>query len=207
MTGSTYLDRIESRLRSGEHLCAFYENKMEQFRMALPFIERGLALGEKCLYIADENTVAEIKAGLLMHGVDVERHLSSAQLAILTKRESYLRLGAFDPKAMISFWDAAINEALRQGYPGLRATGEASWILQDLSSTEVFWEYEAMLNAGFGDRPVKILCQYNTKRFFGDIVVRALRTHPRVLLGLDLYENPFCEPITPARRTKVRQAT
>jgi len=198
LSGSSYLTQIERRLKPGDHLCSFYENKTEQFQVVLPFLKRGLDLGEKCAYIADENTVAEIKAGLLAHGVDVGRRLESGQLTVVTAREFYLRLGRFDPRAMMSFVISAVNEAVREGYPGLRVAGESTWILKDLNSLDDFLEYETMGNAALRNLPVKALCQYNVNRFLGSIIMKVLQTHSRVLLGLDLYENPFCEPL-PAR--------
>jgi len=188
---------IEDRLKPGEHLCSFYENKMEQFQIVLPFLKEGLDRGEKCLYVADENTVAEIKAGLLMHGVDVGRYLMSGQLSIITKKQAYLREGEFDAAAMITFLTSAVDEALKEGYTGFRGTGEMTWILQDIRNMDAFWEYEARLSTAFRNRPARILCQYDTKRFLGNIVVEVLKTHPRVLLGLDLYENPFYERKVP----------
>ncbi len=196
MTSSVKLHPIEAHLKLGDHLCSFYENKVEQFQIVLPFLKEGLAKEEKCLYIADENTAEEIKAGLLMHGVDVGAILKSGQLKIVTSREAYIRLGKFDPEAMVSFLVSAAKEALSEGYAGLRVAGEASWILRDMSSLDAFIDYEAMVNEALRNLPAKALCQYNTKMFFGNILVKVLKTHPRVLLGLDLYENPFYEALT-----------
>ncbi|MEM3046680.1 MAG: MEDS domain-containing protein, partial [Candidatus Bathyarchaeia archaeon] len=64
-------------------------------------------------------------------------------------------------------------------------------------SLDDFLQYEAMGNAALKGLPVKALCQYNVKRFLGEIIIKVLKTHSRVLLGLDLYENPFCEPLVP----------
>jgi len=185
---------FEDRLRPGEHLCFFYESKQEQFRVVFPFLGSGLAKGEKCLYIADENSAAEIKAGLLVQGVDVDRCLTSGQLSIITAGESYLHLGRFDADDMISLLTLTMSEALREGYPGVRGAAEMTWILRGSGSPDDLWKFEAGLNAACKGLPFKCLCQYNSRRFLGDIVMKVLRTHPRVLLGLDLYENPFYEP-------------
>ena len=182
---------IEQRIRTGDHLCSFYENRTEQYQIALPFITEGLHRGEKCLYIADENTVAEIRPGLLMHDVDVERYLQTGQLVIVTPKESYLRGGGFAADQMISLLTACATDATAQGYSAFRVTGEVTWLVRELDSVDDFLKYEDALNDAMREFPVKILCQYNTKKFFGDFIVRVLKTHPRVLLGLELYENPF----------------
>jgi len=200
MSGSARSRSIEDHLKPGDHLCFLYEDKTEQFQVAMPFLVNGLAKGEKCLYLADENTAAEIKAGLLMHGVDVERCLRSGQLTILTAGQSPISPGRFDPRVLVAFLTSAVKKALEAGYSGLRAAGEGTWILRYLNSLDSYLECEAMLNAALRDLPVKALCQYNTRRFLGDLVMKVLRTHPRVLLGLDLYENPYYEQSTPQPR-------
>jgi hypothetical protein len=106
-------DLVEAEIKSGEHLCSFYENKMEQFQIVIPFLVQGLARNEKCLYIADENTIEEVKAGLVMYGVDVEERLRSGQLNILTAAESYLRPGKFMLDDMILQLDSFVDDAER----------------------------------------------------------------------------------------------
>jgi len=194
MASQSDLAHLEDHVNPGDYLCSFYEDKMEQFQVVLPFLKEGLAKGEKCLYLADENTAAEIKAGLLMHGVDVGSHLKSRQLTVVTKRETYLPRGRFDPNAMVSYLISAVDAALREGYSGFRFAGEAAWMLQDLSSLDDLIEYERMLCKALGSRPVKALSQYNARRFFSNTLMKLLKLHPRVLLGRDLYEAFHEEP-------------
>lgn len=182
---------IEAEIKPGEHICSFYENKMEQFQIIIPFIIEGLVRKEKCLYIADENTVEEIKAGLHMHGIDVDQNLRTGQLNIMTARESYLKSSRFILDDMISQLNSFVDQALNEGYSGARVSGEMTWLIRNLSSLEEFQEYEKTLNEVFAKRPVKLLCQYNSKKFFGNIILGALKTHPRVLIGLDLYKNVY----------------
>lgn len=184
---------VEARIKPGEHLCSFYESKEEQFQIAFPFILEGLAKNEKCLYIADDNSVDEIKAGLLLHGIDVEECLKTGQLNIMTAKESYLKHGKFILDDMILQIDSFVYRAINEGYSGVRATGEVTWLIRELSFLEEFLEYEKTLNEVFRHKPVKLLCQYNSKKLFGNIILGALRTHPRVLIGLALYENVYDE--------------
>ena len=182
---------VEAKIKPGEHLCSFYENKEEQFQIAFPFILEGLAKNEKCLYIAYDNSVDEIKAGLLLHGIDVGECLKTSQLDIMTANESYLKHGRFILDDMILQIDSFVYRAINEGYTGVRVTGEVTWLIRELSFLEEFLEYEKNLNEVFRDKPVKLLCQYNAKKLFGNVILGALRTHPRVLIGLGLYENVY----------------
>ena len=198
-------DLIEAEIKPGEHLCSFYENKTDQFQIVIPFIAEGLVKKEKCLYITDENTVGEIKAGLLIHGIDVEECLKTGQFNILTARESYLKLGRFILDGMISQIDSFVDRAVDEGYSGTRVAGEVTWLIRELSSLEEFLEYEKTLNRVFKKRPVKLLCQYNSKKLFGNVILGALKTHARVLIGLDLYKNAYYERTKPeGRRMKAK---
>src|SRR5689334_18854540 len=97
----TELVRQLRRLHHGDHSCLLYQSEEEQRAAMVPFFVEGLTLGERCLYIADDRTVDEVKSSLANAGVDVERELAKGSLTFLTKRESYLKDGAFDPKRMI----------------------------------------------------------------------------------------------------------
>ena len=55
---------ILSQLRPGDHAALFYRNRAERFEVVVPFIQLGLERNERCLYVADENSV---KPALLFH--------------------------------------------------------------------------------------------------------------------------------------------
>ena len=47
------LDRQLLTLKPGDHVCPIYESAAERLAVAIPFIQQGLARGDRCLYIAD----------------------------------------------------------------------------------------------------------------------------------------------------------
>jgi MEDS: MEthanogen/methylotroph, DcmR Sensory domain len=53
-------------------------------------------------------------------------------------------------------------------------------------------EYEAKANEVPFTDPV--VCRYDLRRFRGDVVVEVMRTHPMVIIGEILQENPFFVP-------------
>src|SRR3954471_7380485 len=65
-------------LKQGEHLCLIYRHDpTEQLGALLPFISQGLRNDEQCIYIADDNTVDELRHALREYGIDVEAHEAS----------------------------------------------------------------------------------------------------------------------------------
>ena len=58
------LERQVTALKQGDHVCPIYENRAERMAIAVPFLKRGLALGEQCLYIADERLMEDLVEAL-----------------------------------------------------------------------------------------------------------------------------------------------
>jgi hypothetical protein len=51
--------------------------------------------------------------------------------------------------------------------------------------------YEAKINRFAPMYPQILLCLYDLERFTGDVIVDVLKTHPKVLIGNMVIENPF----------------
>ncbi|MBI4495199.1 MAG: MEDS domain-containing protein [Chloroflexi bacterium] len=190
----TELARQIGDLRQGDHLCLIYEEPAEQMAAVIPFVQDGLARGERCVYIADDRTVDEVHSALEAVGVDVPGLSARGALALLTKRDAYLRSGSFDPEAMIAFLRQAVADALEAGFTGLRATGEMTWALGHEVGCDRLIEYEALLNDFFPGSRALAICQYNRRRFLPAIVHDVLRTHPIAILGDQVCPNPRYEP-------------
>jgi hypothetical protein len=191
---SAQLELRLSALKPGDHLCLIYDTPEEQFAAAIPFMRDGLAREEQCLYIADERTVQEVRDALRAVGVDVEAEEEGGALRIVTKRQTYLKDGAFDPEAMINLLRAATVEAVSRGYKALRATGEMTWALGPELGTDRLIEYEALLNDFFPGSRALAICQYHRRRFGAGVIHGVLRTHPVVILGSHVCRNPYYHP-------------
>src|SRR4051812_44712515 len=160
----------------------------------VPFLERGLAAGERCLYLADGVSTDRVERALSEEGIDLDRERERGGLVFLNRRDAYLKDGRFDPGAMTDLLRQAEQEALDDGFTGLRMAGEMNWCLGDEPGTERFLEYEAMLNRFLeGSRSIG-LCQYERSRFAPRLVYDILRTHPVAVLGEEICPNAFYEP-------------
>lgn len=164
-----------------DHLCLIYESPEEQFAAVVPFVRGGLERGEKCVYVADDNTSTEVLEQMKKGGVDVARALESGALSVITKKEAYLKQGYFDPDWMIQFLKEATDDAKAEGYSGLRVTGEMTWMLGGDPGSERLIEYEAKLNYFFPENDALAICQYNIGRFSPQIIMDVIRTHPMVI--------------------------
>lgn len=182
-------------VRPHDHLCLLYTTPAEEFAAVVPYLRLGLERGERCVYIVDENTAEDVLRALQDDGVDAAAAVASGALLVISKRESYLQKGYFDPDAMIRFLEEAVTRAESDGFAALRATAEMTWALGPEGGVERLIEYEAKLNGLFPRREISAICQYNRTRFGPDVIREVIHTHPYVVNGGSVARNPFFIPL------------
>lgn len=180
----------------GNHICSIYQSKEQQFALIVPFFKAGLERNEKCIYIADENTNEDIIAEFVKRGVDIDKYIKSNKFVIISKQQSYLRGGSFDPDQMIQFIKESEEGALKQGYSGMRFSGEMTWILSNISDIDKLIIYESKLTDFFLHSKSSAICQYNENKFKPDVLTEVLNTHPLAIIYGNLFENPYYSSIS-----------
>ena len=167
---------ISGEVGLGDHVGFFFKTNEERLSFVIPYIMNGLRNFERCVYIADENTVPAIRAEFERAGVDIDRATSTGALSVVSKYDTYLRHGMFEPDRMISDLDRDVRFALQNGFWGLRVTGEMSWALDLPSALGRLCEYEQELGRRW---PTQLagLCQYNETLFASDVVERMVGCH------------------------------
>ncbi len=176
-------------IEPGDHICAFYLGAAERDDVLLPFLNTGLHAGDKCVCIVDTTQPADVISSL-SDSVDVDEFVSTQQLDVRTPAEAYLRSGGFSVPDMLGFLRETVKTAIADGYGFVRVTGEASWLLEGPPGADEFLDYESELNRFAPEFPQAVLCLYDLALFGGGMIVELLKTHPRLLLGGLILENP-----------------
>jgi hypothetical protein len=184
---------IMEELRAGDHAALFYRTRAEQFAVIVPFIAIGLKRGERCLYIAEDNSPAMVIKELEKAGVDVVGAEKSGALTISTKQHTYLRHGVFEPARMTADLIEEVQESLRLGYTAYRAAGEMTWALTLPSALAQLSDYETRLHAQH-PRQFVSLCQYDERGFSGRVIADMIHIHPVVIARGKLLQNRFHQP-------------
>jgi PAS domain S-box-containing protein len=177
-----------------DHFCSIYESPQEHYAVAIPFIQIGLDRGEKCIYIADDGTVGDVRQAMQSEGIDVDRATASKALVLATKEQAYLEHGSFHPDWMFTFWKEATQLAMSEGFSALRATGETEWVLRGGRGLERWMEYESRLTHTLSESNCSALCQYNRRLFPPELILDVIRTHPMVVYGSMVCRNLYCVP-------------
>jgi hypothetical protein len=179
------------QLAPGDHVCAFYRGLSERDEVLIPYLREGLRAGDKCICVVDATEPDTVLASLT-GDIDLRSPLGSHQIDVLSSRQTYLRDGVFCTQTMLEFWEQSVGGALRDpGFSFARAVGEMTWALRDMPGVAELVGYESELNRFLPQYPQVILCLYDLERFNGGMVVDIMKTHPKVLVGGAVVENPY----------------
>jgi len=176
------------------HVCAFYTGAEEQDEVLLPFLEEGLAAGDRVMSVGDANLRAEWIDRLRRDGVDVDAAERNGQLQIETWDDVYLRDGRFDADEMLGFVQDTINTGLQRGFARTRGWGNMEWTLRAAPGTEQFLVYESRLNFILPLYHDVLVCAYDVTRFPASVLENVARAHPYLLADGFVQENPYYVP-------------
>lgn len=179
----------------GDHVCSFFDNEEDQAGVICAYARDAFANNEKFIYVHDSLSRVAVLDTLRRGGIDTARHLSSGQLVVIGPENAYLRTdGRFEIDAMLRFCGEQAEEALSQGFDGVKAAAEMSWALKGADGSERLAEYEARLNDIFPGGKVTTICQYDMRLFPDHTLKDVLRSHHIVIIGQDHYDNKFFDP-------------
>ncbi|MET0146008.1 MAG: MEDS domain-containing protein [Ilumatobacteraceae bacterium] len=183
------IDGLE--VEAGEHLCGLYSGARERDALILPFLRAGLRAGDKCICVVDGAEPAELVT-TLSADVAASGHSTGNQLDVIRSSDIYLRAGVFSAVEVLASWKAAISEVMYDTRFDLVRAVE-TWSLREVvPDRNELLVLESEMNRFLPLFPQVILCLYDLERFGGGIVVDLLKTHPRVLVGGAIVENPYC---------------
>lgn len=171
------------------HICAFFNGMDEHYRVLQSFIKDGFDEGEKALHLIDPTRRDDHLTRLADAGIDVEGTLASGQLDVQLWDQTYLRDGCFDQDAMLALMEALLQSG--EGYRRVRLLAQMEWSLLDRPGVDDLLEYETRLNRVLPKYDDSVVCAYDLSKFGATLAMFALRTHPVVIIGGLLQENPF----------------
>lgn len=124
-------------------------------------------------------------------GVDLDAHEASGKAPAYRFENTYLEQGRFSADRMIALIRKCVEDSRNNGYPRIRGFGEMHWALRDLPGTEELIEYESRVNDVWDEYQDPIVCVYDVNKFSGRVLMDILATHPKVILGGKIVENPY----------------
>jgi hypothetical protein len=176
------------------HVCAFFNSVEEHHRVLRPFIQDGFDSGDKAYHYVDPERREEYLSWLTGLGINVPEAMGAGQLEVRPWQDSPLRGGRFDLETWLTSFEQVIRSGPAAGYAQTRIMGQMEWALVDLPGVGDLIEYETRVNFVIPKYESPVICTYDLTKFSASVVMDALRTHPLVIIGGLLQENPFFVP-------------
>jgi hypothetical protein len=178
------------------HICALFNSIDEEYRVLRSFIKDGFDRGEKAFHILDPALREEHLKRLAEVDINVERAMGSGQLEVRLWQDCQFRGGRFDQDAMLALIEGVLESGPAGGYPLTRFLGHMEWALLDKPGLDhlSFVEFETRVNYVLAKYDDPVICTYDLSKFSASMIIDIMRTHPVVIIGGVLQENPFFIP-------------
>jgi MEDS: MEthanogen/methylotroph, DcmR Sensory domain len=183
-----------STITKHRHICAFFNGIDEQYRVLRSFIRDGFACGDKAFHLVDPERREDHLRRLADAGIDVPEALKIGQLEVRPWQDGPLHGGRFDQDWWLASFEEVLQSGPASGYAGTRFLAHMEWALTALPGVEDLIEFETRVNYVVPRHDDTVICAYDLAKFGADVVIYALRTHPAVIVGGLLQENPFFVP-------------
>src|SRR5215469_11535245 len=178
-------------LAQHRHVCAFFSSVEEQHRVLRSFIKDGFERGDKAVHLVNPDLWEDHLGWLAEAGIDVAQARDTGQLELRRWQDAYLRGDRFDQDAMLALLEEVIQAGAASGYPLTRLVAHMEWALLDKPGVDDLVEYETRLNYVLPKYADPVICTYDLSKFSAGVVMDIMRTHPVVIIGDVLQENPF----------------
>jgi len=183
-----------SQLGAIRHVCAFFSNEEEEYRVLPPFIKEGLERGDKAIHVVNSHQRNDHLDRLTSAGIDPAAAQEAGQLEIKINTEAYLSDGKFDQDRMLETFEQLASGNAPGGFPLSRIVCRMDWVVGDKSRLENVIEFESRVNDIWSRHDDAVICTYHLGKFGGDTVIDIMRTHPLIIIGGMLQQNPFFVP-------------
>ena len=175
----------------GDHICGFYRGVHGRDQVLVPFMQAGLLAGAKCVCLLDSGHASTAAA----IGTADDRAVVGDQVEVRDATGTYLPDGRFSADRMIAFLDDLMLEVFADGqFPGMRAAGDMSWVLAQPPGADELLHYESEINRFTARYSQVLLCLYDLERFSDSTMTEVIKTHPKMLFGGMVVENPTYLP-------------
>ena len=188
----TSLQIAPNALKGGNrHICAFFNGMDEHYRVLQSFIKDGFDKGDKAFHLVDPKRREDHLRRLADAGIDVEGAMASGQLEVHPWEDGPLHGERFDQDTWLAGFEEVLQSGPSSGYAKTRFLAQMEWALVDLPGIDDMIEFEARVNYVVPKYEDPVICAYDLSKFGASTVMYALRTHPVVIIGGLLQENPF----------------
>jgi MEDS: MEthanogen/methylotroph, DcmR Sensory domain len=166
---------------AGTHMCMIFNDDEERWSVIAKFVQSGLDANEVVNYFSAVSP-EELKKSMRGAGVTFPEGLDDRQFNVLDAEKSYCPDGEFKVDRILEVVPETYRGIIRDGYAGVRVTGDMGWARKGIPGSDDLVEFEARLNIAFRTAPTTGICQFDARVFDGATLYDILCVHPAMVV-------------------------
>jgi anti-anti-sigma regulatory factor len=169
-----------------DHLCWAFDGPSDFKGAAVRFLEDGRRLGQRLMYVGD-GTVRKLLGDL--DGLDDAIPMIDAGALQVVPLSGVYSPGPVDPVKQLATYAGATDQALADGYSGLRVAAEVTSRVREPRTWDAHISWESLADRFMATRPLAALCCYDRSQLDRRLVADLSCVHPVARTSADL--RPF----------------
>ena len=177
-----YSTRIHSPGSESRHQCLIYTGAPSQkLSLLARALQTKLVEGYRCLYLNSPPMVAGMRSTLASMDSDVAELVKDS---LILSSDTVSSGKNFDTGVMLGKLEDLLDQAIKDGYKGLWASGDMTWEFGQSKDFSKLMEYEIGLEEIFHRRQELCgICQYHHDTLPRDAMRQSLLIHPTVVIN------------------------
>ena len=176
------------------HACALFHTQDQEDKVLVPFLKEGIDRGEKAFCVLNPQMRTHLLQKLSLAGTEVTLAEKRGQLEVKQWERTIVRDGRLDQDALLVLIQDILSRGTELGFPLTRLVARMDWTLEYRVGMSELVEFETRVNYFSPKFHDVLICVYNLAKFNAGVVMDILRTHPVVIIGDLVAENPFFVP-------------
>jgi hypothetical protein len=171
MRRTGFVDTVDD-LGSHDHICWVFDSPGDYLPVVARFLADGLARGQRVVFFADGARAGDLDG---VDGFAAARAAGAAQVRDLA---AYGGAGPVDPDAQVRAYAAMTEQAIADGFAGLRVAANATPLVRTAEGRAAFARYEFLVDGYMARQPMSAMCGYHRGELGGDAAAELAGMHP-----------------------------
>lgn len=165
----------------GTHFCQFYQTKQDLLDILVPYFKAGLENNEFCMWVTSKPLSSlEAKKALKAKVSNLDKYIKNGQIEILDYKQWYVKNGRFEAGRVLDGWVKKEKSALKNGFEGLRLTGNTFWL--EKKDWRSFVDYEKKVDSVIGKYKIVAICTYSLNKCGANELIDVINNHQFALI-------------------------
>lgn len=162
----------------GTHFCQFYQTENDLKEILVPYFKAGLEKNELCVWVTPRNLKKTEAIEALRKDIpDIDAYLEKGQIEIFSCEDWCFENDVFDQGRITGNLFRKLNQALANGYDGLRMTEDTSYLEEKIGGEGEGVDYEKELTRITGRCQVIALCTYSLDKCSASEILDIIAGH------------------------------